>query len=100
MGALRPSYVRWQTWLGTVPAATLPTAGPAVTLSSTSSASPTFTSPVVAANTGLTFQLMVNDGMVDSAPDTVDITVLQVFQGVTPVDLENLVFTLADGVAF
>ena len=42
----------------------------------------------------------MNDGTVDSAPDTVDITVRQVNRVVTPLDLENLVFTFSDGVAF
>ena len=92
------------------------TAGPMVTLSSASSVSPTFTAPAVTATTVLTFQLVVNDGTVDSAPDTVDITVNdilvplpappppapppQAFQAATPADLENLVFPFSDGVAF
>ena len=51
------------------------TAGTAVTLSSTTVALPTFTSPVVIGQTVLTFQLTVTDtnGRMDS--DTVDITV-------------------------
>ncbi len=49
------------------------TAGPSVTLSSTTVARPTFTAPSSA--TSLSFQLVVNDGTVASAPDTVAITV-------------------------
>jgi len=51
-------------------------AGPAVTLSNATSANPSFTAP---AKTGaaqtLTFDLIVNDGIVDSAPDSVTITI-------------------------
>ena len=47
-----------------------------VTLSSSTSASPTFTAPTVTSDQILTFSLTVNDGTVDSTPDTVDITVL------------------------
>ncbi len=52
------------------------TAGPAVTLSSTTVVSPTFTSPAVTASMALTFRLVVNDGLVSSAASTVTITVL------------------------
>ncbi len=53
------------------------TQGPTVTLSSSTSASPTFDAPAVNSNQAiLTFSLTVNDGTVDSTPDTVDITVL------------------------
>ncbi|MCB0872870.1 MAG: discoidin domain-containing protein [Thermoleophilia bacterium] len=48
------------------------TAGPAVTLSSATAQNPTFTAP--AAGGTLTFRLVVNDGTVASAPDTVTIT--------------------------
>jgi hypothetical protein len=51
------------------------TAGPAVTLSSTTSAQPTFTAP--ATPTSLAFALVVNDGTSASTPDTVVIDVLQ-----------------------
>ena len=53
------------------------TAGPNVTLSNATAASPTFTAPTLASNTPvtLTFELVVNDGTVDSVADTVDITV-------------------------
>lgn len=76
------------------------TAGPEVTLSSASSVSPTFTAPVVTADTMLTFELVVDDGTASSVPDAVDITVSQVFRAATPADLANLVFPFADGVAF
>jgi hypothetical protein len=46
-----------------------------VTLSSTTAVKPTFTSPTVFTATALTFQLVVNDGKVNSTPDTVVITV-------------------------
>ncbi len=49
------------------------TGGPSVTLSSATSARPTFTAPDAAAT--LTFQLVVNDGQVNSAPSSVTITV-------------------------
>jgi LmbE family N-acetylglucosaminyl deacetylase len=49
------------------------TAGPTVTLSSTTAVQPTFTAPASA--TTLTFQLVVNDGTSDSSPATVTITV-------------------------
>jgi len=76
------------------------TAGPPVTLSSPSVAQPTFTAPEVTVETGLTFQLVVSDGTLSSAPATVTITVRQVDQVATPVDLGNRTFTFADGVAF
>ena len=44
------------------------TAGPSVTLSDPSSPTPTFTAPNVNTQTTLTFQLVVNDGMIDSDP--------------------------------
>ena len=59
------------------------TEGPAVTLSSTSDQYPTFTAPMVEDDVTLTFQLIANDGMVDSEPDTVTITV----KNVKPADL-------------
>ena len=51
------------------------TAGPAVTLSSTTSATPTFTAPPTTGGTTLTFQLIVNDGTANSSADTVNIIV-------------------------
>ncbi len=54
------------------------TAGPTVTLSNPASPTPTFAAPQVNANTVLTFQLVVNDGKVNSSPDTVNITVVNV----------------------
>lgn len=50
-------------------------AGPSVTLSSMTEPSVTFVSPKVASDTVLTFQLIANDGTVDSEPNTVDVTV-------------------------
>ena len=49
------------------------TAGPAVSLSSTTAVKPTFTAPNSVAT--LTFQLVVSDGTLSSAPATVTITV-------------------------
>ncbi len=58
------------------------TAGPSVTLSGTNTPTPNFTVPVgLAATTTLTFALTVNDGQVDSAPDSVDITVAAAVTG-------------------
>ena len=47
-----------------------------VDLSSSTLESPMFTTPTVTSEQTLTFSLVVNDGMVDSTPDTVYITVL------------------------
>ena len=54
------------------------TAGPAVTLSSSTAASPTFTAPPDLADQTLTFSLVVtsNTGLLASSADTVDVTVL------------------------
>lgn len=49
--------------------------GPAVTLTNPNSANPTFVAPNVNGTQNLVFQLVVNDGTVDSAPDTVTIAV-------------------------
>jgi hypothetical protein len=54
------------------------TAGPGVTLSDVRSATPTFVAPEVTADTRLTFQFVVNDGTVNSAPATVNVTVRNV----------------------
>jgi hypothetical protein len=51
------------------------TGGPTVTLSSTTAQKPTFTAPNVAATTVYTFQLVVNDGQVNSAATTTTVTV-------------------------
>src|SRR5581483_9388007 len=48
------------------------TAGPAVTLSDAHAVNPTFVAPNVTEDTTLTFSLVVNDGLHDSAPDSVD----------------------------
>ncbi len=56
------------------------TAGPMVTLSSTTAAQPTFTGPDVVANTALTFSLVVNDGLKASVASTVTITLLDTNQ--------------------
>jgi len=49
--------------------------GPAVTLSDANAASPSFTAPDVAADAQLVFELVVNDGSVDSAPARVTVSV-------------------------
>ena len=55
------------------------TQGPTVTLSSSTSVSPTFDAPLINSTQAiLTFSLTVNDGAADSTPDTVDITVSNV----------------------
>ena len=51
------------------------TAPAGITLSSTTSAKPTFSAPFVNANTNYTFSLVVNDGLLDSQVDRVVITV-------------------------
>ena len=51
------------------------TGTPMVNLSDTTAQSPTFTAPNVAAATTLTFSLTTNDGLNNSAPDTVVITI-------------------------
>lgn len=50
------------------------TAGPAVTLSSATSPTPTFVAPLTSAT--MTFQLTVNDGQVDSSPSDVQVKVV------------------------
>lgn len=52
------------------------TAPAGITLSNANSANPSFISPLVSANTDLTFRLTVNDGQVDSPEDIVIIRVL------------------------
>ncbi|WP_103258710.1 PKD domain-containing protein [Tabrizicola aquatica] len=62
--------------------------GPTVVLSSTTSVTPSFDAPVLAlgvADAELVFQLVVNDGTVDSPPDTVTITVTAPGSGERPV---------------
>lgn len=54
------------------------TAPTGITLSSTAAANPTFVAPEVNVNTNYTFTLVVNDGIANSAPDQVTITVIQV----------------------
>ena len=49
--------------------------GTAVTLTGAGTAAPSFTAPLVNANETLVFQLIVNDGVVDSAADTVSVAV-------------------------
>jgi len=49
--------------------------GPIVTLSGLTSSTPSFRAPFVSGNTPLTFQLVVNDGHMNSDPDQVTITV-------------------------
>ncbi|WP_148273412.1 PKD domain-containing protein [Stigmatella aurantiaca] len=56
------------------------TAGPAVTLSSTTHTKPTFPVPAVTADTLLTFELVVNDGTLDSEPAAFNVTVTHVNQ--------------------
>ncbi len=54
------------------------TAGPTATLSSATTARPTFTAPEITAATDLTFRLVVNDGVTASAASTVTISVRDV----------------------
>jgi len=57
------------------------TGGPAVVLSDPGSPTPSFTAPSVRSETPLTFQLIVNDGMIDSVPDSVTVTVRNIKRG-------------------
>jgi len=52
------------------------TAGPAVTLSNPAAAGPTFTAPDLNNRTDLVFELTVSDGLVDSLPDAVTVTIV------------------------
>ncbi|HLL55029.1 MAG TPA: tandem-95 repeat protein, partial [Myxococcaceae bacterium] len=52
--------------------------GPAVTLEGADSARPSFATPEVSANTQLTFDLVVSDGALSSAPATATVTVRNV----------------------
>ena len=77
------------------------TDGPAVTLSSTTGQYPTFTAPEVTDDVTLTFQLVANDGMTNSEPDTVTITVSNMVPGEVVADAgrdqvvdENVLVTL------
>ncbi|MBD3729874.1 MAG: autotransporter domain-containing protein [Sphingomonadales bacterium] len=49
--------------------------GPPVTLTGANTATPSFVAPAVQGTQNLVFQLVVNDGTVDSAPDTVTVAV-------------------------
>ncbi len=69
------------------------TAGPAVVLSDTAVADPSFQSPDVAAPTVLTFQLSVDDGS-SNAVDTVDITVQETLAQVTIAGILTFEFAL------
>ena len=65
--------------------------GPAVTLVNANSANPTFVAPNVTGTQNLVFQLVVNDGVVNSAPATVTVAVravgtITVIQRVVGVD--------------
>lgn len=55
------------------------TAGPNVVLSDSSSSSPNFTSPSVDSNTTLVFEVIVNDGNLDSVAASAEVTVQPVF---------------------
>ena len=52
------------------------TAGTAMTLSSSTAASPTFTAPELIASENLVFSLTVNDGTANSLPDTVNVRIV------------------------
>ena len=74
--------------------------GSAVLLSSSTVAAPQFTAPVLplgAADQDLVFDLVVNDGMIDSAPDTVTVRVTAPGSGQRPVASFSGVPTSYDG---
>jgi hypothetical protein len=62
------------------------TAPSGITLSSTTIAKPTFTAPEVSQDTQFTFGLVVNDGLVNSDPVTVKVTVRNVIAGISNPD--------------
>ncbi|MGN6821195.1 MAG: PKD domain-containing protein, partial [Candidatus Nitrosocosmicus sp.] len=68
------------------------TSGPSVTLSDSSSANPTFTSPTVNSQAILKFQLVVNNGVDNSKPSSVTVTV-QPINGIPSI----LTLSYADG---
>jgi len=68
--------------------------GPTVALSEGNSTRPLFSAPFVDAQTSLTFQLIVNDGTVDSLTDKVNIVVLPIQVPPTPSAGQDLTFTL------
>jgi subtilisin-like proprotein convertase family protein len=72
------------------------TAGPSVSLSSPTAVQPTFTAPDVTAQTTLTFSLVVSDGSLESAPDSVNVMVrppsggdIHVASSDTPIDIPD-----------
>ncbi|MCY1125457.1 putative Ig domain-containing protein [Frigidibacter sp. RF13] len=77
------------------------TAGPTVTLTGAATASPGFTAPTLGWNAPaavLTFQLIVNDGVQNSAADSVDVTVNAPVDTTAPsVTLSGLPATLLPG---
>ena len=78
--------------------------GTSVTLSDASAAAPSFTAPLVNANETLTFQLIVNDGVVDSPADTVSVAVqaigtITLVQQITGADTSVTFFSSAPGLA-
>ena len=78
------------------------TAPAGITLSSTTTAKPTFTAPQVSVNTNYTFTLIVNDGTVNSLANQVIVTVNHINNNQAPVAnanvdqsvLKNTVYTL------
>lgn len=79
------------------------TSGPTVTLTGTTTAAPGFAAPTLVlgdADALLTFQLVVNDGFVDSAADTVSITVTAPGSGQAPSVTVSGPGTYTDGVGF
>jgi hypothetical protein len=56
------------------------TAPDGITLSSATATNPTFIAPEVTKDTAYTFKLVVNDGTVDSKPDSVNILIKNIYQ--------------------
>ncbi|MBX3473351.1 MAG: S8 family serine peptidase [Planctomycetes bacterium] len=69
-------------------------AGPTVTLSGATTATPGFTAPAVTANTVLTFEVVVTDSFGDSTSDTVNVTIEV---NVSPVANAGADFAVAHG---
>lgn len=72
------------------------TGGPAVTLSTASSATPTFVAPTnISADEEVVFELVVNDRLLDSAPSTVALTI----KAAAPWGADGFASTMAAAVA-
>ncbi len=72
------------------------TAGPTVSMQNQWSATPSFFAPGVDADTVLTFQVMASDGELDSTPDTVDVTVRDMWDDQASYDSSDTPIAIPD----